>query len=129
MPMVNITGLQRHQERGLNVSGFYPGHHRTVTSVMSVIIKSFLSNSRYCMSYCLNRINNILNGFCTAKYWSEEHIKVNLYVAARPVYTVVTCFQSDFYISEILFLNFQTVRMTDDVIQQFSKHLKSVPSL
>ena len=32
------------------------------------------------MSYPLNRINNIVNGLCTVKYWSEEHIKVNLYV-------------------------------------------------
>ena len=40
------------------------------------------------MSYYLNRINNIVNGFCTAKYWSEEHIKVNLYVAARAVYSL-----------------------------------------
>ena len=58
-----------------------------LTTVMSVIMKSFLSNSRYCMSYYLYRINNIVNGFCTAKYWSEEHIKVNLYVADRAVYS------------------------------------------
>ena len=64
----------------------------TLTTVMSVIIKSFLYNSRYCMSYYLNRINNIVNGFCTAKYWSEEHIKVNLYGADRAVY-FLTCFQ------------------------------------